>query len=158
MSTSAIYRTWMNRIHSEVFTKAECNTFAQHAFRLLDNGDRRGRRSNLTVSEMEALYDELNEVGVRLTPEHTEQGKAWLRNYGAKTLGITQMMAESVKSFTYHGDQVDGRPVYRAHMGEIGEDDHTFCYFNVAWASAQNLTEEQKRGWWWLNDEKEWKR
>lgn len=151
---SAIYRTWVARIDSGVFTKAQCRQWANAVYPLARGGQARGAKTNLTQEEAGLLTSHMYRAGgVRLTPAHEAQGIDWLRKYGTRQVGVPKDVIDNFDHFTFHGQASDiGHrwehwvPVWRIHC----TDGHSVDYFTVAWQAA-HYQDGPAASWWWVD-------
>lgn len=154
--TTRIYRVWCDRIDSGRFSKGQCGQFTQTAARMTAGLEARGHATNLRSAEGRLLMRRLHTWGgVRLEPEHTEQGLAWLERYGRKVLDLPDGILALFSHFTYHGDQAptgphmnSSLPVWRVHL----TTGRAFDYYNAAWQGSHYATGARARGWWWVED------
>lgn len=143
--TSTIYRTWRERIESGVFTKAQCNQWAQAVVPTAYGESPRGKKTNLSQEEAEKLVTLMERgEGVSLTTEHTEQGIAYLRRYGAKKIGIPQEYIDAWESFTFQGrtaseDFGSHTPVWQFTT----TTGYEIAYYTTSWQSG-NASD------WWI--------
>lgn len=139
------YKTWVDRIESGVFTKAQCGQFARAVVAIAEGGTSRGKRTNLTQEEARMLVDAIKfRGGVRLTSDHAEQGFRWFERYGRKVLGLGERFHEEVvrefDHFTYNGEAADSGttsfyvivPVWRIHL----RDGRMYDYYATSWQSG----------------------
>lgn len=148
---SRIARVWEDRIESGVMTKSQCQQFARVVALQAAGYQPTGHRTNLTYDEALALYDRIEERGgVRLTPEHTEQGLAWLRRFGTKKVGLPDGILDRFSHFTYDGHaevtvnaygMAWAVPFWTIHL----TDGSAIEYFCNAWQSGN-----ERADWYWV--------
>jgi hypothetical protein len=149
---TSIYHKWVDRIDSGVFTESQCRQWAQAVYTLGVGYEPRGKRSNLTHEEAEALLHYMaDKGGVALTREHVDKGFRWLKLYGAKK-GLPPAMVRHVVGFHFYGvARVDNNAygwavsaacVYRA----LCDDGREWDYCAAAW-QAQAYSGAD--GLWW---------
>lgn len=142
--TSTIYRTWVSRIDSGVFTKGQCQQWAHVVIPLSESEEPRGG-SRTKLDDYEAC-DLLKRLvargGVHLTDEHTHKGLEWLERYAAKRLpDLPANWRERFSHFLYVGD---GRsygmsrwknyvPVWRIVL----TDGEAWDYYALSWQAPE---------------------
>lgn len=144
-------KVWEDRIDSGFMTKPQCQQFTRVVSLQAAGYAPTGHRTNLTREEAERLYDRIEERGgVRLSPEHTEQGLAWLARFGAKKVGLPDGVLDRFSHFTFdgHAEITDNGyryasavPYWTIHM----TDGTSLEYFCFAW--QQGI---ERAGWNWL--------
>lgn len=154
MKHTKAYNKWVDRLWTNILTKAEVQQFAQAVTRRALGAEPHGRRTNLTDEEAKVLYDRLLCDPVRLTETHTQQGLTWLRDRGAKALDIpADDLAEILANFSHFtwngaveftGPYSNGTlPVWTVHL----TDGRVLQYYNGAWQSEPGNT-----SWWWVRE------
>ncbi len=141
MSDSQIFKTWMNRIESGIFTKSQCQQWAS-AVVPLSNGDRpRGKATRLTPSEARQLRSAIvRRGGGKLTVEHTNQGMRWLGNGGAERVGLPSDWLARFRGFYFDGRSVNIQPNWGVYvpLWLVDLDNEVWAYYAASWQSGSS--------------------
>lgn len=124
------YRTWRERLESGRLTKSECQQFAHAIVRRHLGLTPRGRHINITPEECDQLVCQIRANPVSLTPEHTAQGLAWLRDRGVKALDMPPETVTAFSHFSWDGTVALGNyTVWTVHL----TDGRVVRYWNATW-------------------------
>ena len=138
---SRIYREWVRRIESGVFSKGQCQQWAAVVYPLSESIEPRGKRTNLKDWEARELCQMLwDRGGVSITADHSAQGVAWMQSKRVRDT-FPAWALEEFEKFSYQGDAADiGHggwpqyiPVWRVHA----RDGRWLDYYNGSWQSQE---------------------
>lgn len=162
-TASRIFRVWVNRLqHATIMDRGMIGQFTTGILPRSHGGDFGGASTNLTTAEASALRDMFSREaykggrygGYRLTDEHEEFGREWLRSNWARLwkefnppddlIDASQVMPTDTFLWIGWNMVADGTwyrapsyvPVYTARYLALDGEVRTFAYHWSAWQSG----------------------